>query len=234
MLIEHLDWDSQFMGIEVGRTYQNQLSRKIEESDNYDLLYLFEDKKIDTTSFFIPNRICFLADCKLIYSKPISTEIKPANFNIKEYKDSPIEIEQLYKLAYLSGKYSRFKLDKFLPPDTFEKMYRLWIDNSISGKIADYLFYIEIEGVVVAFVTLKVAPQKGVIGLIATSEEKQAKGMGKALIAKCEEVLRMRKIQQLDVATQKDNEIACLFYEKCEMKIINTTYIYHCWKQTSK
>lgn len=234
MLIERLDWDSQFLGMEVGCTCQNQLLNIPNQADNYDLLYLFENKEINTTSSFFSNRYSFLADCKLIYSKRIAKEKYSTDFDIKEYKDSPIDIEQLYKLAYLSGKYSRYKLDKFFPSNKFEEMYRLWVDNTISGEIADYLFYIETEGVVAAFATLKITSQKGVIGLIATSEEKQAKGMGKALVAKCEETLRVRKIEQLDVATQKNNKVACLFYEKCEMNIVNTIYIYHSWKQITE
>lgn len=229
MSIERLDWDSQFFGMEVGLTSLELLLNAPSEFLRYDLLYLWEQKLIEEESMFLPDRTCSLVDCKLVYSKPIALSFS-VDYEIREYRVSCVEIEQLYQLAYLSGKYSRYKIDTEFASGKFEEMYRLWIDRSISGEIADYLYYIEEDGAVCAFVTLKIVSQKGVIGLIATSEKSQGKGMGKALILKCEETLRLKGVKQLSVATQAKNNTACLFYEKCKMKIVERNFIYHSWK----
>lgn len=230
MRIERLDWDSQFFEMEVGRTSFELLINSPNEVEKYDLLYLWEQNMIEKEYMLFPNRTCSLMDYKLVYSKSISAIPFSVGYEVKEYKTSCVALEQLYQLAYLSGKYSRFKLDMGFAFGKFEEMYRLWVDHSISGEMADYLYYIEDEGVVCAFVTLKVVPLKGVIGLIATSEKAQGKGMGKALISKCEDTLRLKGIKRLDVATQAKNEGARLFYEKCNMTIIERSFIYHSWK----
>lgn len=230
MSIERLNWDSQFFGLEIGCANQQQLKDAPKETDKYDLIYLKENNPIKEEIGFY-NRTCFLADCKRVYSKLIiTTSNLVVDYKIKEYKDFPIPLEELYKLAYLSGTYSRYHIDKHFVPGKFEEMYRAWVDNSISGDLADYLFYIKTVEGIGAFVTLKVTPQKGIIGLIATNKKVQSKGMGRALVAKCEEILWQNGIKQLDVVTQADNKIACLFYEKCGMQKVEETYIYHCWK----
>ena len=231
MSLERLNWDSQFFGIEVGSTSREQLLTVPDaEVNKYDLLYLKEKKPIEGNAF-LPNRDNLLVDCKLIYSKQISDLSFSTNYTIKEYSSSCIIYEQLYSLAYISGEYSRYKLDTNFASGKFEEMYRMWIDNSLSGEMADYLYYIEDGGRICAFVTLKITPEKGVIGLIATDEYVRGKGMAKALILKCEQTLRLKGIGRLDVATQVNNHIACKFYEKCKMSIIERTFIYHSWKK---
>lgn len=232
MPIERLNWDSQFLGLEVGRTSRDKLlTVSNNEIDKYDLLYLMENEIIvDDT--FLSHRNNSLVDCKLIYSKQILNLSLSTDYIVKEYKhvDTRARREQLYSLAYLSGKYSRYKLDANFAEGKFEEMYRVWVDNSISGEMADYLFYIEEEGKICAFVTLKIMCEEGVIGLIATDKNVQAKGMGKTLMLKCEETLRLKGIERLNVATQASNNMACLFYEKCEMCVTDMTFIYHSWK----
>lgn len=229
MAIKRLDWDSRFFEMEVGCTSLELLSNISNEVKMYDLLYLWELKVIEEESVFFPDRTCSLIDCKLVYSKSISVMPFPTSYEVKEYEASRVSLEQLYQLAYLSGKYSRYKLDTGFALGKFEEMYRLWVDRSVLGEIADYLYYIENKSVVCAFVTLKIVPQKGVIGLIATSEKAQGKGMGKALISKCEDTLRLKGIKRLDVATQARNKAACLFYEKCKMTVVERFFIYHSW-----
>lgn len=230
MSIERLNWDSSFFGIEVGRTNQKQLSITTEDEINrFDLLYLKEDRPIELNSSLL-NRKNLLADCKLVYSKQISNLNFSTDYIIKRCSGSFRLYEQLYSLAYLSGKYSRYKLDTNFAAGKFEEMYKMWVDNSISGEMADYLYYIEDAGKICAFVTLKITPEKGVIGLIATDQNARGRGFGKALVLKCEQTLRLEGIGILDVATQADNHVACRFYEKCEMSIKDRTFIYHSWK----
>lgn len=233
MSIERLNWDSQFLGLEVGRTNRDKLlTVSNNEIDKYDLLYLMENEIIADDAF-LPYRNNLLVDCKLIYSKQnlnlsLSTDYRIKDYN--KYEDTRVRREQLYSLAYLSGEHSRYKLDANFAKGKFEEMYRMWVDNSISGEMADHLFYIEEEGKICAFVTLKIIHEEGVIGLIATDKNVQAKGMGKTLMLKCEETLRLKGIDRLNVATQASNNIACLFYEKCEMRVTEMTFIYHSWK----
>lgn len=233
MPIERLNWDSQFLGLEVGRTSRDKLlTVSNNEIDKYDLLYLMENEII-TDDAFLSCRNNQLVDCKLIYSKQILNLSLSADYIIKDYnkyEDTCARREQLYSLAYLSGEHSRYKLDANFAKGKFEEMYRMWVDNSISGEMADHLFYIEEEGKICAFVTLKVIHEEGIVGLIATDKNVQAKGMGKTLMLKCEETLRLKGIDRLDVATQASNNIACLFYEKCGMRVTEMTFIYHSWK----
>lgn len=61
--------------------------------------------------------------------------------------------DDLLQLAYESGKYSRFKLDKNLTPKVFTDMYKLWIENSVNGQMADRIYVVEQDNKITAMLT---------------------------------------------------------------------------------
>jgi ribosomal protein S18 acetylase RimI-like enzyme len=230
--IEYLTWDSDFFEIKTGRFFVKSptcFERVLLEAQHlgYMLVYAFVEKDILIDESILKKFNGHLADRKIIYEKRIKEKVENPNF-ISEYTDDNLCLD-LEQLAYESGKYSRFKLDKNLSKDYFYRLYKTWIEKSIKKQIADNVFVVKENNVIGGMVTLKVDNEKGHIGLIAVSPDSQGKGYGKALINACENQLIDKGISELDVPTQGDNIQACKFYEKCGFQIKETINIYHFW-----
>ena len=223
-MIEQLTWDSDFFGFNVGKVtalkgerinFHDLLLKS--KSDNYRLIYLFSEDAISED--MVP------VDVKIVYSMPIENdgthyEVLP---EVHEATNS------LYSLAYRSGDHSRFRLDKNFEKGKFEELYNIWVENSLSGKFADKVFKYEVNGEIVAFVTVAIKDHVAIIGLIAVSENYGRRGIGSKLINAVKSYALERGCKTLNVATQQDNIEACMFYEKNGFSLYSKTYIYHLW-----
>jgi dTDP-4-amino-4,6-dideoxy-D-galactose acyltransferase len=230
--IKYLIWDSDFFKKKIGQisvgNSDNLVSilQKIKEV-NYQLIYVSGNK-----DFFINDDILKqfngkLVGKKVLFEKNLESKKEQTSF-VTEYTSDEL-IFDLEQLAYISGKYSRFKLDKNFLKEDFCRMYRTWIENSVKHKIADKVFVTKEKDSIKGMVTLKIDDEKGYIGLIAVSTSMQGKGYGKALISACENELLHRGVFKLEIPTHADNIQACKFYEKCGFELKQISNIYHFW-----
>ncbi len=228
MHIDSLQWDSDFFNLQVGKlTFENTpiLDTNFTNTEKYDLIYIFSKKKIKT----ILNFDISLVDEKIIYQKNINSKATvEKNPNVQFYNTQE-NSNDLYKLALQSGEFSRFKIDKKLPKNSFENLYKIWIEKSVSHEIADYIFVYKIKNKIVSMATIKIKDEIGIIGLVATDNEFRGKGYGSVILSTCETFLHSKGIKKLEVATQLQNKRACSYYEKNGFKRKSVTNIYHWW-----
>jgi dTDP-4-amino-4,6-dideoxy-D-galactose acyltransferase len=228
-----LTWDSDFFNKKIGRIeFKNDYLNLVENLKNafkqeYDLVYVFGHKNTD-----IPNRILSkfngkLVDKKIIYTAQIEDLQTKNTVEINEFQEKNGNL--LYELAYLSGKYSRFRLDENLEIENFKRLYREWIDKSVSRQIAKKVFVYEENKQIKGMITLGIKEKVANIGLIAVDETLQGKGIGMSLIDACMRYCKAKNINTLDVPTQLDNAQACKFYEKCGFTEKSVQNIYHFW-----
>jgi dTDP-4-amino-4,6-dideoxy-D-galactose acyltransferase len=230
----HLTWDSDFFGKKIGKitisdenktTLGNELANAYAE--NYALMYVFAEKGIEISDEILEKFNGKLVDKKIIYTSNIEDLHTKYFVNISEFSENQANI--LYDLAYLSGNYSRFRLDERLGIDNFKRLYREWIDKSVSHEIARKIFvYTEAE--IKGMITLGVKDKTATIGLLAVDESLQGRGVGLSLINACVTYCKIEQIEFLDVPTQLDNEQACRFYEKCGFQAKSVQNIYHFWQ----
>ncbi len=232
-MIEHLDWDSEFLGFKTAMIHcenNNEVETWINKArnENYRLLYVFgnDDLWIDATT--LQKNSGKLVDRKVVYELDTTTSAI-ANFEKTALYTSDTINNDLLKLAYESGKYSRFKTDTHFAAQVFEKMYELWMLNSANGKMADAIYTVEENSKTLAMVTLKAKNDSLHIGLIATAPEAQGKGYGKQLINKTLQVAKAMGLPKIEVPTQYDNKQACGFYEACGFRVKSIRNIYHFW-----
>ena len=113
----------------------------------------------------------------------------------------------------------------------FDLLYTRWIENSLSGEIADAVFvagtYLDPQGIM----TLKISGQVATIGLFAVQPDWQGKGIGSKLIEWCEAYCFEKQVKKLRVATQNSNFSACKFYKKNGFELSQTEFIYHWWNK---
>ncbi|MDA3780117.1 MAG: GNAT family N-acetyltransferase [Bacteroidales bacterium] len=231
-MIDYLKWDSIFFNKKIGKVIITSENQDISEilkkakNDSFELLYVFLDeqkknlhgKLIENKAQFMPPKITYAIS--LNCAEDFSSCIFGYNLSIVT--------PELRELAYESGIYSRFKVDSNFENADFYRLYFHWIQESISGKIADKVYVAKENNKIVGMCTLSFK-EKANIGLIATSKEHQGKGYGKALINKCKYEAKKRTISELTVSTQATNINACNFYENCGFRQHSKINIYHIW-----
>lgn len=227
MIIRRLDWDSDFFNIEIGEIQENKFKTYSKDAKAFKLIY-YKSSKID--DFKIDGFKETYTGTKVVYS----------NYNLKSStikNDFVIPVrtikydDDLYRLAFQSGHYSRFKKDVNFSKAQFESLYRVWVDNSIKkGYAEDVLVYHE-NNTIKGFVSYSIISNyEAVIGLIAVDELSRGLGIGKALINEVTRLLQKNNVSTLHIPTQQDNLVACNFYNKMGFKINSKQVIKHFWK----
>lgn len=233
-MIDYILWDSEKFGIKIGLLHlpehfePKDLFSGIEEGEKrgYDLLYL---KGVFLKEELLSDRIK-LVDEKVVYSfiknQDISFE-KDARFsNVEDILGNSLT-DDLLELAYESGKYSRYKIDKSFHDGVFKTLYREWISKSLSREIASGVLAFNEYEKIKGFLTYLEDKDNVSIGLIATAKEFSGMGIGTTLIKKL--ISKYPIGTSFQVATQKRNIVACHFYEKNGFEISAIENIYHIW-----
>lgn len=229
MEIRTLQWDSDFFGLRIGRADVQSLDDAIELAlqhydlkYQYDLLYVFckEGLSFDATG-------AELVDEKILYSK--SCENKKENKDVMLYMQ-PEPNESLYRLALVSGGYSRFKLDERLPDGSYEQLYRKWIEKACPQVGTNkQIFAYAPDGIAKGMITVDYNGDKAQIGLVAVDTDCQHQGIGTKIMSTLEYYLYHKAVTTIDVATQAANKDACRWYEKNGFVKKSVTPIYHWW-----
>lgn len=143
----------------------------------------------------------------------------------------------LTELAIAAGKYSRFHIDPAFPHDKFEAMYRLWIERSVRGELADAVLVAaatctddeqaqrDLAGMITVAETGGVAQ----IGLIAVAGPMRGRGIGSALIDAAHRWMQTRGAVEARVVTQLTNQPACHLYERGGYQLSRVQNVYHFW-----
>lgn len=230
MEIRTLQWDSDFFGLRIGRadilSTEDSLflaARREELKQQFELLYVFD-----------PNNIGFnangarLVDEKILYSKPCEPR--------KQYDDIVFfkqvkPTEDLYRLALVSGGYSRFKLDERLPQGSYERLYTRWIENACpkEGTNKQILTFLDTNNIAKGMITIDYQGELGHIGLVAVDNDCQHQGIGGKIMSTLDGYLFDLGVKTLEVPTQKANIDACRWYEKNGFTVQSRTQIYHWW-----
>lgn len=230
-MIEHLEWDSRFFKIKIGRVQLFQLTESIlselyihKAEGGFELIYLFCKEASSQNEAFIVKKNGALVDLKVTYHKPISP--KPLNEipSIENYS-GPLT-DELLELALASGHQSRFKKDPKLAP-FYNSLYTQWILKSLDGSLADAILVHRTDNKMTGFVTLKNNAGIGQIVLIAVNAQERGKGIGRQLLQAADNWYRANTIQHCTVVTQLDNLAACKLYENHGYTIEKIERIYH-------
>ena len=226
MKIQKLEWDSKFFNRRIGKLNLSQpkgcvldeIKAYLLDTD-FELIYVFSESKIDNIEAI---------DKKVIY---INTTPKTAD-NDRSIIDFSGNPDILYHLAFQAGHKSRFKIDRNLANGDFERLYRLWVDNSINKSFADYIKVYIADNKPIGFITAKRHSDKISIGLIAVDYNSRGLGIGKKLMISIMNIAAQEHIP-VEVATQADNVGACRFYESLGFTIQDTSYVYHFWTENN-
>lgn len=234
-IIKHLDWDSDFFGINIGVVENFNLDKiglsylKFEMNSNgNDCVYV--KTKVDTKSIVQANYDV----------QPIITQVTyecdllnwhPTNLaNEKVTKETPKEdLDRIYNLSIELSNASRFWLDEKFRPKIAE-MYIVWIKNIISDNAASIFIARDRRGNISGFVTCKEKNEIGYLDLIVVSTDHQGQGIGKVLMEMFMNHIYENKISKAIVTTQLSNVPAKRLYENFGFKLSGATNVFHVWK----
>lgn len=222
-----LDWDSNFFELKVG-AIEGQVKTiadiKCIEKLNADLIYCISDYPVNKKLF--PENVLFV-DLKTTYAK--SVEIRDLkDDNIIEYKNNSIDSD-LYYLAVLSSKYSRFNADPKIPKQKVIELYHLWIENSIKSNFAEKVFVYKQEHNYAGLITIGIKEHRADVGIIAVNEKYQGYGIASKLMRSAENYAYKKGYDTIQVVTQGSNKPACKLYEKLGYIKEKEKYFYHIW-----
>lgn len=235
--IQFQAWDTDTFQKKIGKiSFERVLSYdkltellKLARLEEYELLYLFvpEDKDIfcefgEANMRLIDQKVVF---CKKLEPEKSIVDVSPF---VSDYKEEQVS-EQLLKLAFESGRFSRFYIDENFPRSAFQKLYSEWIIRSVSKEIADGVWVYDKDDLLSGMLTYKITKNVATIGLIAVDPLMQGKSIGTELMTSLEYKLSQYAIGYINVATQLQNKRACAFYEKNKYSIKQITNIYHVW-----
>jgi dTDP-4-amino-4,6-dideoxy-D-galactose acyltransferase len=235
VVARRLDWDSQFFGMEVfgvtlppgGKEIDIQQLAVTLRGEGAGLAYFFLQQKTTDWQQQLAAIGAILYDEKVTYSKQLKPLSGTPPEKVERYMGEATD--ELLELAFLAGHDSRFKKDPRLSP-FFERLYTMWVINSLNGSIADRVFVYRTENKIAGLVSCKIGNDKtGNIGLIATAAGYQGKGIGTALLHATEAYYSGNHVATATVVTQKSNSQACFFYEKAGFAEYKTEYVYHLW-----
>lgn len=243
MGIQYCEWDSNFFDLRIGKinlpAYEASISEYLEQSvSDYELIYVFQPQH-GKSGRLNPVELAKyggkIVDTKVVYEwKPVK-HVGYDCADVELYKMA-LPTPQLRQLALQSGGFSRFYLDKGFGKKKFQSLYQKWIENSVNGDFADYVFVKRFNNEIIGFVTFKidVVASKGNIGLIAVHPDYRGQKIGQHLMNKIKAVTLENNLISFTVPTQKNNIRACKFYKQNDLRVIERTNIYHFWLDKSK
>lgn len=232
---EHLKFDSNLFGYKVAKINKVQMDKKTLKvvlselsGDGVKLVYWAINPRDARSNLSARENGGLLVDEKITFIKSIGEDEYGKDTRIISYFGHELN-QNLVRLAFQSGEYSRFKIDKNFKNNEFEKLYEKWIENSLKRVIAkDVLVYIE-GNVELGIVTIGEKNGKADIGILAVDENSRGKSIGTKLVNAAFSLTKKWGFGQIQVVTQGKNEIACRFYERLGFKIEKMENIYHIW-----
>ena len=231
-LSKPLDWDTAFFGFAVAELsgYGDGLSfvQEIEKAkgSGIKLIYWRWSGPVMPEFALPPDLKIFNCGMKWrLEKKPqLQTDkIMPVVHNL-----TGVVNKEMKQLAISAGEFSRFRTDPNMPKGSFYKMYEQWIQNSVSGEMADKVFVAEAENTIMGLITVKKTDRMATIGLFSVDEKYRNKGLGLALLICAEHYAAESGCEKIIVATQEQSPAARL-YQKNEFMITVRENIMHIW-----
>lgn len=246
--IHLLEWDSKFFEYPVGMLEisgpfdQRAFHEAMQQGQRqYRLIYVNMEEagpaekapqELQTT-----NKPCRCYDRKVLMRKEITDNVPPINPKIKAYT-ATVCSKTVERLAICSGAMTRFKRDPELSMQ-LERLFITWINNSVTGGLADSVWTWD-EGLQsVGLVTIRCAKRtdrrtgksvrEGRIGMFAVDERFFGQGISSALIQACEFWCHSVDIPYSAILIAEENESLIAHCLKLGYEKIFTEAIYHYW-----
>ena len=225
--VSELAWDSTFFGRKIGELHIDHArpdiieeSLSIARKDKYCYLLckvyphdICLTKILETKGFYLTDVAVRWFIEKLDWIETDSAQYgSQANIRRAMQKDIPMARDIVTSLFL----HSRFYNDPFFKKEEADSLYQTWIENSITGSVADSVFLIDNAGIVTC---RKLEGDAGEIVLVGVREEMQRQKLGRELMTAALHWFKSEGISKVSVKTQLRNVSAMNFYSRLGFSI---------------
>ena len=234
--VELLPWDSDWLGFPVARLVAGPPGSATDVSAavaqgraaGIRLLYLVLDPTDVVASEAARAAGAELLDIKLTYELSLSTLVpsvqEPVGIQLTQVVALTPALE---KLAWQSGKYSRFRLDSRIGSPAFEALYTRWLSQSLAqGTVWAASNENNEPCGLLAFGTRGGAAS---IELLAVAPAARRQRIGYFMVQAARQEAIRQGHAMVRVVTQDANQSARQFYEQCGFRLLDTAHYYHLW-----
>ncbi len=234
------NFDSDIFGfptakIKLDDSVDYQLDKEIIRKESQELLHIL-DKEYDYATIRYPASLFNIThgledsgfrtvDLTVQLHNPLTLLIpnfrNDITIRIAQEKDIP-ELQDLTQGIF---HHSRFFNDPRIAPDMAHKIYREWVKNCVTKKVAYETLVAECEGKICGFIGMK---DNGHVSLIGVGAGSQGKGIGKQLVYAALEKFIEWGLPEAVIETQATNIPAIRAYQSCGYKMF-ATYVTLRW-----
>jgi len=233
---EIVSWDTDFFGFKVARINVNSIKKRdgldqLKEIYNDDVNLAYYVGEIPLDKNLLKND--YFKTHHVVTRIPIVKNLMEINYthdNIFSYT-AEYPDDDLIKLAQLAGAQGRFGKDPNISQQQCNDIFKNWIINSVSRKMASDVLVYKVHGKVVGFSTLKVGNGVGYAPLFAVAREYEGKGISFALMKAAESVMFSKGVTKVLSGTQNLNLKALAIYRRYGFEIKEPEYVYHFWRK---
>jgi GNAT superfamily N-acetyltransferase len=241
--LQKLAWDTEFFSVPIGRITASLLNDDIVTSilkdacdEGIRCLYFEADPNDLTTVLAVEKKGFQLVDVRVVLEYPF--EDRPAPFPrytiplelvVKTALES--DLPRLEEIAIEIGKFSRYAFDNNFGLGEEERLYRIWINNSLRG-FADVVFvarWADESGEAVGLITCVARDGVGHIQLAGVHHEHRQKGIGTGLLQAALDWAGIQGVKKMQVVTQARNIPAQRLYQQMGFLTKSMTLYYHKW-----
>lgn len=241
--IENLVWDTEFFSVAIGRIKTSLLDDEtvvavLDDAREGGLrcLYFEADPDDRTTMLAVEKNGFHLVDIRVVleYSfgnmpmGSMETSI-PSELIITEAIES--DMPRLEEIAVMIGNFSRYAFDDNFGMDEIERLYKVWIHNSMHG-MADVVLvarWAHENSDAVGLITCLTQGEFGVIDLLGVHDAHHRKRIGSGLVQSALDWAVNQNIGSMQVVTQGRNVPAQRLYQRMGFVTKSTTLYYHKW-----
>lgn len=229
--IDLLAWDSSFFAQKVGRctlAHPQMLPDLMREAEcqGFSLLYIKSQHNL-AEHCALPFSLLDVGG-QIMYAKNILPPQQAPRADAHIVSCSRCDLHaDILNLAYLSGRLSRFRLDKDLPAGSFERLYQAWLLKTLEQLSSGAVYIYRVSGQSVGLITTEWDNDVCTIGLLAVHPSWQGQGIATRLIHHVESLCFQNNLRRLEVKTQLVNTGARALYVKNSFSESEQSHLYH-------
>lgn len=232
--VQHLPWDSAFLGYEVGRLEAQHLSAAglqqqltAARAAGYRLLYWFVRPE-DAESAASARQVgALLADRKIRISQAVAPgpEELPEGISV-----APALTDELRRLAVQASEHSRFRLDAGFAPKVAARLYERWLERALAGELAREVLQFQTQpgAPATGLLVLSATPPRAEMVMMAVESLHRGQGVGARFIEAARCRARTWGLPELQLVTQATNP-ACRLYQREGFRTEKEEHVYHLW-----
>ena len=172
----------------------------------------------------------FLTDVNMQFSKKVSKFTEKHDDGFTVITDNLPHNKRIIQIAETSFRYSRFLNDPYLSSEKARYIYGDITKNAFR-KMGSFFVVIENAKETIGFLLFSIdrTTSSSTIDLLATDQNYQGRGIGRALIRSMEHYVAQKDVETIKVGTQLNNIDAMGFYTSNGFRYFECNSIYHYW-----